>query len=786
MLFRKMLRDIRDNLGSYLACIAIIAIGLLTFVSMANVRDILVGAKDTYYGDTRFADVFAEVSGIPVGDLDKLERIAGIAAVDARLVRDVRVLPPDNANNVSLRLVSMDLDNPERLNDFWLKEGTLLRPDSRSILLGIEFYDQNGFQSGDDITLIIHGRRETLSVAGKGQTPDYVYTMKSATDFLPAGETFGAAYLDLGTMESLFQTREMRTHLSFSLEADTEFDDVKEALRTTLEPYGMTLLVAQKDQMSNFMLTEEIKQLENFATSAPLLFLSVSTILLWIMLKRMVEHQRTQIGVLKAAGHTRGEVLRHYLSFALFVGVLGGVAGCGLGFALSGYMMEMYSDFFSLPGLVNRFTPVYLFIGMALSVGFSLLAGFLGARTILSLPPAVALAPPAPHSAHRIGLEKLSVLWKQLTVQGRMAMRNLFRNKGRSLFTLFGISMSFSLMASIFSFTDLFDVFILDQFRYVQQYDMKVVLERPAPRREVVAELGRRAEVQMAEPLLEVPVTLRHQHREKGVVVIATAPDATLYTVVDKQKRPVPLPSEGMLLSETLAEQLEVGIGDVLLLESPLTSREDLRVSVTGLVPQYIGMNAYMQQDTLLDLLGHLPMATSVMLRVPEEHRDTLRQALLDGENIAAVEDIRQTLNGYVLLLDQFFYMIWVMVAMVILVGFAIVYNSSIISLSERERELASLRVLGMDLHEVQEVISFEQHVLAVAGMLLGIPLTYGMYKMMADGMKTDIYTIPLIINPSMFFHATLGTVGSLLLAWLNIRRRLHKLDMVEVLKARE
>mgnify|MGYP001810230533 CR=1 FL=1 len=786
MLFRKMLRDIRENLVSYIACIAIIALGLMTYVSMANVKDILVGAKDRYYLDYRFADAFAVVNAIPEGKTGTLARIPGIRAVEPSIVRDVRVLLPGRTDNVYLRLVSFDTENPNRLNDLWQLEGTPLGKGDRSILLGVEFYNLNGFSVGDAITLVINGRKETLSVAGKGQTPEFIYAMKNATDFMPAGASFGTAFVPKDTLQALLGSGSSCNRIAFAFDAGTTWDDVKDDLKSALRPYALQMLFPRKDQISNLMLDSELKQLSNFATSAPLLFLTISTIILWIMLKRMVEHQRTQIGMLKAAGYTAWEVLRHYLSFALFVGVLGGVLGNLGGFALSGYMVDMYGDFFTLPGLINRFSRGYFLTGMLLSVGFSLMAGFLGAKGVLRLSPAVAMQPPAPHSGKSIPIERIRPVWNALTVQGRMAMRNLWRSPARSLFTLSGVAMSFALMAAIFTFTDLFDVFVMDQFRYVQHFDLKASFLAPMERNAAVSELARMDGVQLAEPLLEVPVVLSKAHRSKSTILIANAPDARLYTVVGEGNRPVAMPDDGIILSIPLAEKLEASVGDILELESPYQRQKDLKVAVCAIIPQYISQNAYMSQSAIDELLGQGGLATSVLLSVAPGQREALKDILSDGRTLAGIDDIAQMKQGYYDLMDQFFFMLWIMVGMVVLVGFAIVYNSSIISLSERERELASLRVLGMDLHEVQEVVSFEQGVLAAAGIVLGVPLTYWMYATMADTMQTDLYRIPIIINARMFLYALLGTAGSMLLAYLNIRRRLRRLDMVEVLKARE
>ena len=786
MLFRKMLRDMRENAVSYLACISIIAIGLLTYVSMANVRDILTEAKDNFYRDYRFADVFATVREIPAAKLPALRRIPGVSQVEGTLVRDVRVLLPGREDNTYLRLISVDLSRSPRLNDLWQEEGLPLKSGSDALLLGVAFFRQNGFTVGDTIRVVINGREQAFAVQGSGQTPDSVYVLKNMTDFLPAGSTFGAAFVPLDTMQGLFGDTGSYNQIGIALEEGVLFEDIKEDLRIQLEPYTLSSLVARKDQISNLMLNSELTQLASFATSAPFLFLSISTLILWIMLRRMVEHQRTQIGMLKAAGYTTWEILRHYLSFALFVGIAGGLLGCLGGFSLSGYMTDLYKTYFTLPGLVNRFSGTYFAIGMSLSIGFSLLAGLLGARSVLRLSPAVAMQPPAPHSGKSISLERVRPLWAVLTVQGRMAMRNLFRSPARSLFTLSGIAMSFALMAAIFSFTDLFDVFVMNQFRYVQKYDMKVMFAQPANRALAVSDLSRLRGVRLAEPLLEVPATLRYRHRSKGTVLIASMPDSVLYSVVDKNNQTVDVPPDGIILAQPLADALEITVGEMLELDSPYQRGEDLEMPVVGIIPQYIGQNAYMRQDTLLRLLDQGDITTSVLLRVDPDQKTALKEHLGDARTLAGIDDIVELQQGYMTLMDQFFFMVWVMVAMVILVGFAIVYNSSVISLSERERELASLRVLGMDLREVQEVISFEQGVLAIVGVLLGIPLTYAMYKGMADGMQTDLYAIPIIINIRMFLFAALGTAASMTLAYLNIRRRLRKLDMVAVLKARE
>jgi putative ABC transport system permease protein len=467
MLKRKMLRDIRENMISYVACIVIIAVGLMAYVSMGNLKNILSSAKDKYYSDYKFSDIFAEVVSMPAGRIDGLKSIKGINEAEGKLVKDVRVLFRGREENVSMRLVSIDHEKKNRMNDVWILDGILPSKGSQGIALGSEFFKENGLGLGQDINVIINGRNVNLKITGIGQSPEYIYAMKNISDFLPSGKDFTVAYIPYNVMENLFQANGSINSIAFMLEDGYTFDDVKDSIEKQLEPYTLLSLVDKEDQMSNFMLSQEMNQLDTTATAIPLLFLSISSVILWIMLKRLVEQQRTQIGMLKACGYKTGEILWHYMTYALFIGISGGIAGGLLGYLLSGYMANIYQQFFTLPGLENEFSMQYFIFGILLAAFFSILAGFIGARSVMKLEPAEAMHPPAPPSGKKVFAEEIGLLWKNLTVQGKMAVRNIFRSKGRSLFTCIGVAFAFSLMAALFSFLDMFDVMILDQFKYM-------------------------------------------------------------------------------------------------------------------------------------------------------------------------------------------------------------------------------------------------------------------------------------------------------------------------------
>ena len=207
---------------------------------------------------------------------------------------------------------------------------------------------------------------------------------------------------------------------------------------------------------------------------------------------------------------------------------------------------------------------------------------------------------------------------------------------------------------------------------------------------------------------------------------------------------------------------------------------------VTNIIPQYIGNNGYTNIDYLSNLTGLKNTCTSVIMNVDQKEIKSIKEKLNKSKLVANIEENTQLENQYQELLDQFFFMFYILGALAVITGFAIIYNSAIVSYSERKRELASLRVMGMHPKEVMEVLSFEQAFLLIFGIILGIPMSYSYLISMGESFNTDLYTIPVRISSSSFVLAFVGTLLSLIIAILSLRKRIINLDMVEVLKQRE
>lgn len=787
ILWKKLFRDLKENKMAYFACLIVISIGLMSYTAMSIAMDNLNRAKNEFYEEKHFAEGFAKLRSMPLSKVQTLSRIEGIKKIEGRLVKEVRVLLPGREeDNVYLRLVAINPADPSHLNGVQKIQGRELEADKANIWIGPKFFEVNGLEMEGEISVVINGVKRELVIAGTAQSPEFVYPMQNEQSMMPTPETFDIAYIPYEAMDSLFGAGGTVNDIIFTLEEGYSFQDVEDELKAKLKKYGLEVAFERKDQLSHAMLQQELDGVASMAKSVPFLFIGISAIILYIMLKRLVEQQRGLIGTLKAFGYTQKEILFHYLSYSWIIGLGGGIIGGLLGTALSGGMTEVYKEFFQLPNLKNQFSWQYFIMGIILSVLGCLFAGFQGVKGVLKLQPAEGMRPEAPLIGKKILIEEIKFIWSNLTVQGRMAMRNIFRSKGRSFFTLIGIIFTFAMMATMISFNDMIDIMMFDQFNKVQTYNVKVSFESPLYVKDVLRELKNKKGIIEMETMLEVPATFKNMYHEKNLVILGLHKESNLYNILDSSGNKVKVPTEGILLSDSIAKSLHVEVGDKVQFESPWAKEDPIYVYVTGIIPHYLGGNAYMEEESLGRLLGQGKIATNAILNIHPKDIASLKNEYKTSKVIQSIEESSTTLNKYKEMLGSYGYMIWVMVLIAVVTGFAIVYNSSIISLAERKRELASLRVLGMTYREVLEIISFEQWMLGGVGMLLGIPMTFVFKQSMAESMSSDIMTMPTYTSPSSFVIALMGTALAIILAQLNIARNIKKLDLVEVLKERE
>lgn len=771
--------------GQVLAIAIVIVSGVATFVAGFGTMNALIDSRDAFYEGTRFADAFASLKRAPEDVDPRLQSIPGVATVQTRVVADARLDVADFDEPISGRLISLPHRGTPALNQLVVREGRLPRPGRETEAVASEvFAEAHDLHPGDEVTAIINGGRRTLTLVGVVLSPEYVYQIQPG-GFFPAAERFGVLWMPRPALAAAYNMEGAFNDAAFSFTAPANPQTVLDRINNVLDGYGGRNAYLRENQVSHQYLTEELRGLEQFATILPVVFLAVAAFLLNVVLGRLIKTEREVIATLKAFGYSDWAVGRHYLGMVLVIVALGAVGGVAAGAWMGQGLSSLYLEFY-------RFPELHYSLGVgtvAISVGVTAVASLGGTlyavRQAVDLEPAEAMRPVPPATYRRTLVERfgLQEVFDQPT---RMILRHLERRPLKALLSVIGIALSVAiLMTGTFS-GDALDFMLDVQFNRAQRQDLTVTFTQPTSDA-ALYELRALRGVEVAEPFRSVPVRLKNEHRSYRTGIEGVSATPVLRRPLTVNHEPIDLTSEGLVLTEYLADVLAVEAGDSLTVEVLEGERPERTVPVAKRTKQYIGVGAYMRLGALQRLTRVGPALSGAYLAVDPRYRSETISALNDRPRVANVEAQGRAIQSFLDTIgDTILTFTFIMTLFAGAIAFGVVYNAARIALSERGRELASLRVLGMTRGEIGYILLGELALLTVIAIPVGFALGYALCYGVSVGATTELFRIPLVIDRDTYAFSGVVVLGAAVISGLVVWHRLGRLDLIEVLKTRE
>ncbi|HSH44643.1 MAG TPA: FtsX-like permease family protein, partial [Longimicrobiales bacterium] len=473
------------------------------------------------------------------------------------------------------------------------------------------------------------------------------------------------------------------------------------------------------------------------------------------------------------------------IKLVLVIATAGSVAGILLGIWAGSAMGQMYMEYYRFPYLEYTLRPAVVLTAVTLTTAAAVLGVLRAVGRAVRLAPAEAMRPAPPARYRRTVVERLGLqrLFDQPT---RMIMRHLERQPLKAGLAILGISASCAILIMGVFFTDAIDYMIQVQYGIAQRDDLTVTFIEPTSTA-AIHEIASLPGVLHVEPFRSVPVRLRNGHREYETAIEGIPPDAYLRRVIDEDLQPITIPAEGMVLATRLAAILGAEAGDSLVVEVLEGSRRTHRVPVVALSEQLIGLGAYMDMTAVNRLAGVGQAVSGAFLMIDHRHEADITDALQDRPRVAAMIAQERAIQSFLdtsassLLVFTFVLSLFAGV-----IAFGVIYNSARISLSERSRELASMRVLGFTRGEISYILLGELALLV----LLSIPLGFGLGAIgshaVGASVDNEMYKVPVVLDRGTFGTAALVVLSAAIASALLMRRRLHRLDLIAVLKTRE
>jgi putative ABC transport system permease protein len=796
-LTKKLWRDLWHLRGQVIAIVLVLGSGLATLLMSLGTLHSLEQTLDRIYAESRFADVWLSLVRAPEGRAAAIADWPEVAELQTQIVTRARLTVTGFADPVSALLLSLPDDEPPALNRPFLLKGRLPEPGAaREVALSEAFATAHDLKPGDTVEALIRGKRERLAIVGILLSPEYIYQVQPGGAF-PDFKRFAIGFLSRRALEDAAELDGAFNTLSLKLADPAAASRVIARLDAEFGRQGGLGAYPRADQASHKFLAAEFGQLRTLATVFPSVFLGVSAFLLNVVFGRMVAAQRDQIAILKAFGYGPRAIGLHYAGMVGAILLFGNLFGLAGGWVLARLLADMYMVFYRFPYLDFALPLSAVGIGLAVSV----LAAGTGATLALvraaRLPPAEAMRPEAPARYVRSWPERLG-LGKRLSIVQKMVIRQLQRRPAKSALSVLGIAAAGGVVILGSFQQDALNRMVDQQFALAQRNDIGLSFTEPRGR-DALLEIARIPGVVHVEGYRSVPVRLSAGGRSFRTVLEGHPEGARLKRVLVAGERLLTLPPEGLVLSAWLARHLGVGVGDTVEAEQLTGARRRFSLPIVGLAEEYIGVSGYLRIEALNRALGEGERISYALLDLDEApggvHGGTRADPVLEqvyaaldrrpqvvglGERRMAIENFYQTMAESI----SIFTGIASLLAMGI--AFGVLYNTARLSLAERGRELASLRVLGLSPREVASIVSSELILLTAIAIPLGMLLGWALCWVLVQGLQSELYRVPAHLSAVTLTRSALVLMAAAALGVWVVHRRVRTFDLVDVLKTRE
>ncbi|SHE40152.1 putative ABC transport system permease protein [Modicisalibacter ilicicola DSM 19980] len=782
---RKLLRDLWRIKGQAIAIGAVIGVGVLMLVMMTGLVTSLDETRRAYYERYRLADIFAPVTRAPDRLIADLAAIPGVSAAEGRVTGSALIDLPGVDLPLRAQAVSLPDFGEPRLNDVYLSAGRRLDSDrSDEILLLEGFAKAHGLQPGDALSATMNGARRTFRIVGLAQSPEFLYTTAPG-ELAPDDSRFGVIWMSRTALAAAYDMEGAFNQALLSVGRGDERAAVLDAVDRILDPHGGLGAYGLENHESNRFVSEEISGLRAMSSGVPPIFLGVAAFLLYIVVSRMVQAEREQIGLMKAFGYTNVEVGAHYFKLILAIAAGGALAGCLAGIAAGRALIGVYLEYFKFPFLVFQLDPQAFVIGFGVSVLAASAGGLVVLRGVFALTPATAMRPPAPPDYSRAGRIGRS-LNRLLDQPSRMVLRRLTRQPGRMAGAVIGIAAGMALSVGMISILSGFDRTLALTFSVIDRSDVTVTFTE-ALSENAILELQRMPGVIEVEPVRIVPAVLRNGLKTYRGVINGLVTEPRLNRAVDQDVATIPMRQEGVILATALADILDIAPGETLTVEVREGRQPVLDIPVIGIAETLLGSPAYMELGALNRALREPNRVSGAYLRVDGAQRESVYRQLKDMPTVAGVSLKADARDAFQKLMDTGAgAMRYIMAAIAAIITFGIVYNAARIAYAERARDLASLRVIGFTKGEVAFVLLGELAAVTLVALPVGALLGYYLSFGIAAGFSSDLYQIPAVFTPESYGAAALAVIAAAVASGWLVKRDIDRADLIAALKTRE
>lgn len=576
-------------------------------------------------------------------------------------------------------------------------------------------------------------------------------------------------------------------------DAESKLNDARAKIAEIENPKWYVLDRNGNAGYSSFI--QDTDSIANIGKVFPVIFFIVAALISLTSMTRMVEEQRTQIGTLKALGYNKLQITSKYVLYASLACIIGSILGMSVGFVLLPKIVwKMYSMMYQIGDIQTSFNFEIGSLGFILIVISILGATIYAVIKELIQTPATLMRPKSPKMGKRVFLEKVTFIWKRLSFSRKVTVRNIFRYKKRFLMTIIGIMGCTALIVTGFGIRDSIRAIMPDQYEKVFNYDLQINLKADLDKKQKQDFINSLTNDDKIEKLSETymsSISAINENVEENVQIIVPNNNTDFNTLINltdvKSKNNLSLPEDGVLLTDKAAQLLGVEAGDTITLKD--TDENETNVKVTNVVENYVYHYIYMSKSMYENLYGKSFDSNVILTKdfnLDNETEDNFVKDLMNMPEVASVTRISTAMNMMNDTMKSLNYVVVILIVSAGLLAFVVLYNLSNVNISERIRELATIKVLGFYDKEVYLYITRETIILTAIGLVLGLVAGYFLDFFILETCEINMLRFRKFVAPLSFVFAALITILFTIIVNIVTYFALKKINMIESLKSVE
>ena len=747
-LSKKMLRDIKINKTQFISIFLMAFLGIFAFCGVCSEYYGLEQTSSDFYTDTNLADGW--IYNTTITD-DAIDEINNFTTNSEKQLVVQSVANFSNDPDITLHFVE---DN--EISKFYVSQGQEFNlSDESGVWLDKRFADAQNLSVGDNISFKFNGIEIEKEIKGIGYSPEYVYEA-SPTSIIPDFKDMGFAYMSYKAFPSDIKYNVLLVKFNQSP------DDFKNSLDDSVEYLSFT---KQSEHVSVSQFNEEMAQHKMIGDVFPIVFILVTFLTLLTTMTRIIAHQRTQIGVLKAVGYKNRTIILHFMSYGFWLVLAGAILGLILGpMIIPNLFYPTMTYRYSLPEWNPGFDISFVVVA-ALMVLSSLLVSYLAARNISKENPANTMRPKAPNISSSGFLEKSS-LWNRLNFNLRWNYRDAKRNKFRALMAIVGVMGCVALLVSAFGMNDSMDNLKTWEYDDISHFESKLIINNGAS----LSDIDDVRKDVNGHTIMEQAIEIKAQGNEKTASLLILN-DTNLISQTDKNKNPLSLSNTDISLSAKMAESLNVGVGDTIKWHV-IGSDDWVECKITNIHGEPLSQGIILSSDKLDELgLNFTPTSIITSQNVDKEY-DSIKSVT----TLSEMKENWDEMSGSIMM------MVSILIFFAVLLAIVVLYNLGILSFTEIEREIATLKVLGFKTGDLRKLLLTQNIIFTAIGFILGIPLGFYLMTLMVDAAGESLYYIPSLTLGNIILSGVITFAVSIVVNLL-FSSKIKNLNMVEALK---